>query len=876
MHIIFVPHTHWDREWYNPLDLFRMDLSLLLESLLDILEGDPRYSCFVLDGQTVALEDYLEWFPGNRDRILSMVSAKRLRLGPWYTQPDEFLVSGESLVRNLLVGKSLGESFGDWMPVGYCPDTFGHVGQLPQIFRGFQIDHALFTRGMGDETRSTEYWWASPDGSTILATCLLHAYSIAGRLPEETEKALERVHHEVERLAPYASTQYILLNQGGDHYTPQPFLTRITEELSKEGAYEGVTIGDFQLYSSLVHRENLDHLPSLRGTLRGSRNYPVLPGVLSAHRDIKLRNEEVEIILLRWVEPLGAVNGLRGHGAPRVFLRQAWKYLLQNHAHDTICGCSAEPVTGETLLRFDKAQQIGNRLKHEALRLFAEALTVNGLPDEEAAPLLLVNPLPHGRTEVAEYTVTEPASAPRRAFRAVGAGGEEIPLQVLEVTEREGSHPHPSGERLRDTKLLFMAEHVPSLGASLVYLLKEGEQETAPAGESSTKEGCTLSDPGGEPCLCISNEFFQVTLEGKGTFCLADLITGEKYLNLGFLEVEGDGGDTYNFSPVKGDSPLHHPLANLSGAKKHSGPLCQELCIHGELMLPGGLAQDRLSRSAESVNCPLEMRLQLYQGVPRVHISLEVDNRARDHRLRMAFPLDTRALAAVTDEAFDLVEIPGTPAGEDWIEKPCGTWPMGSFAALMGGERGLAVLARGTRELEIRRGEEETTLLLTLLRCTGWLSREGNLFRRPEAGPKLPTPSAQMQGSQRFQLSLITCPGRETHRLFHQAMAFQAPLEVVPATCRKGMYHPGEALLSLLSRELVFSALKESEKGGTLILRVFNPAGEPHPFSLVTRLPLRGYRPVNLAEEPLGEELPLTASIPVTPHGILTVELIPR
>jgi alpha-mannosidase len=247
-----------------------------------------------------------------------------------------------------------------------------------------------------------------------------------------------------------------------------------------------------------------------------------------------------------------------------------------------------------------------------------------------------------------------------------------------------------------------MAKHVPFLGASLVYLLREGEQETAPAGESPTKEGCTLSHPGGEPCLCISNEFFQVTLEEKGTFRVLDRLTGETYGNLGFLEDEGDGGDTYNFSPVKGDSPLHHPLASLSRAMTHAGPLFQELCILGEVMLPGGLAQDRTSRSAVSMNCPLEMRLQLYQGVPRLHITLEVDNRAQDHRMRMAFPLGTKARAAVTDEAFDLVEIPGAPAGEDWIEKPCGTWPMESFAALMDGERGLAVLARGTRELEIQ------------------------------------------------------------------------------------------------------------------------------------------------------------------------------
>ncbi|MDQ7826567.1 MAG: glycoside hydrolase family 38 C-terminal domain-containing protein [Candidatus Eremiobacteraeota bacterium] len=865
MNILFVPHTHWDREWYRPLEVFRMNLSTMMLSLLEIMEHDPGYRTFVLDGQTVALEDFLEWFPHEKDRVVSMVKAGRIRLGPWYTEPDEFLVCGESLVRNLLMGKRIGEKYGDFMRIGYCPDTFGHVGQLPQILKGFNIDHAIFTRGMGDEPRSTEYWWESPDKSTVLATCLLHAYSIAGNLPEDMDSALERVRHEVERLAPYQAGRYALLNQGGDHYRPQPFLPGLVKKLNEEGPYEEVLIGDFEQYSTLLKAENLDHIPRIRGTLRGSRNYPLLCGVLSAHRDIKLRNEEMEILLLLRVEPLSALNRILGRPAGPIPLRQAWKQLLQNHAHDTICGCSVEAVTRETLLRFEKVEQIGNCLKAEALASFSKAFDIPSRDQEGASPWLIVNPLTERRTEAVEFTITEEAEAPVKRFRLQSSRGEEIPLQILETQEREGSHPHPSRAMLRDTQLLFVAENMPPVGASLVYLIKEDigakdMPEEAPPGETSP---------------CISNDFFRISAEEGGAFSLLDLRNGKEYHNLGFIEDDADEGDTYNFSQVPGDWTLHHPVINIEWSVSKSGPLCQELLLQGDLPLSESLDADRKSRSLQRVACPLSMEIRLFRGVPRIDIRLAIDNRARDHRLRIAFPLGSKARSCRTDEAFDVIEIPEAPACQDWIERPCGTWPMGKFADLTGEDRGLAILARGIRELEIRREEGETVILLTLLRCVGWLSREGNTYRSPEAGPKYPTPSAQMEGIHRFEISLYPHSPEEKNTIIHYALTRQAPLEIVPVSPHSGICRPGESLLSVEPGELVFSALKESERGDGVILRVFNPTDALHTLSLKTLLPFRGLRLTNLAEEAISGELPVTAAIPVEPHRIITLELLP-
>ena len=129
-----IAHTHWDREWYATFQQFRMRLVRVMDRLLDLLERDASYTHFNMDGQTIVLQDYLEIRPEKHDLLESLISSGKLAVGPWYILPDEFLVSAESIVRNLLLGHKIANSFGRVQKAGYIPDTFGHISQLPQIF----------------------------------------------------------------------------------------------------------------------------------------------------------------------------------------------------------------------------------------------------------------------------------------------------------------------------------------------------------------------------------------------------------------------------------------------------------------------------------------------------------------------------------------------------------------------------------------------------------------------------------------------------------------------------------------------------------------------------------------------------------------------
>jgi alpha-mannosidase len=223
---LVVSHAHWDREWYLPFQEFRMRLVRMMDRLLDILDTNPDYKSFMLDGHTLLVEDYLEVRPERRDDIVRHVQAGRLLMGPWYILADEFLPSGEAHIRNLLTGLRIARRFGEPMMIGYLPDAFGQIAYMPQILRGFGIDAAVMWRGVGREASQSEFFWRSPDGSEVLTVHLPYGYGVMAGFPGDPERLRERVRAILDRLQPYVTTGHVLLMNGADHLMPLDDLPR--------------------------------------------------------------------------------------------------------------------------------------------------------------------------------------------------------------------------------------------------------------------------------------------------------------------------------------------------------------------------------------------------------------------------------------------------------------------------------------------------------------------------------------------------------------------------------------------------------------------------------------------------------------------------
>jgi membrane-associated phospholipid phosphatase len=448
------PHTHWDREWYERFEGYRARLIPMVSRLLDLLERDPAFRSFTFDGQSIAIQDYLEKRPADVPRVEALVRADRLLIGPWHVLADLLLVSGESIVRNLQEGLRSAQELGRAARVAYVADPFGHPAQLPQILRAFGYDTYVFARGMGDEGESvgSEFWWVAPSGDRVRAAHLVDHYSNALPLvgkPDEDPAALRRrvkakTARILDRLTPYANGDALLLMVGDDHVEAYARLPEAVREMRQVFPNVDARIASLEEFAAAM--PPLQH--EVSGEIASGRYRPILRGVNSTRVWIKQENVACERLLLQRCEPLDALTG----GTARDELRDLWRMLLQNHPHDSICGCSIDAVHDVDMApRFAYVRERGEAL---AARLL-ERLAGRG-----ASPMLW-DPLPWTRDAVVPIDgrptrvrtsglgISAVAPAESSAVRADGDSAIENAFLRVEV-EADGSFfvvDKASGER---------------------------------------------------------------------------------------------------------------------------------------------------------------------------------------------------------------------------------------------------------------------------------------------------------------------------------------------------------------------------------------------------------------------------------------------
>ena len=381
-----IPHTHWDREWYERFEGYRARLVPMVSRLLDILERDAEFRSFTFDGQTIAIQ-------ADRPRVEALVKAERLFIGPWHVLADLLLVSGESILRNLQEGLRSAGELGRASRVAYVADPFGHPAQLPQILRAFGYDTYVFARGMGDQGESvgSEFWWEAPSGDRVRAAHLVDHYSNALSLvglPDEDPAALRRrvrakTTRILDRLTPYANGDALLLMVGDDHVDAYARLPEAVREMRQVFRNVDARIASLEEFAAAM--PPLEH--EVNGEIVSGRYRPILRGVNSTRVWIKQENVACERLLLEWCEPLDALTG----GRSRDELRILWRMLLQNHPHDSICGCSIDAVHDIDMApRFAFVRERGGAL---ADKLLSELAGPGDAP-------MIWNPLPWSRDAV--------------------------------------------------------------------------------------------------------------------------------------------------------------------------------------------------------------------------------------------------------------------------------------------------------------------------------------------------------------------------------------------------------------------------------------------------------------------------------------------
>ena len=434
--VYVVPHTHWDREWYATFETFRTQLVELWDQLLTLTEADPDFR-FLMDGQTVVIDDYLEVRPEARARLDRAVRDRQIQVGPWYTLPDEFLVSGETLVRDLQRGIASADAHGGSMRAGYLPDSFGHAAQMPQIYRQLGFEHAAVWRGVPLAIDRVAFTWEAPDGSRILTAYMGNSYSHGVDLPTEPSALATRIAAALKAIEPFRPTTDVLLMNGNDHVLPQAALSAAVRDAS--GRFDGTRIRLARLDDYLATLPG-QGWPHWRGELRSSARANILMGTLSVRAPDKQRYFKATQALERMAEPIAALTGIDAVDA----LDQAWTLILKNAAHDTACGSGIDAVAEESRGRSAAALELAEQLVERALPQLAGAGQVwnpspfprQGLVEVDGA-LVLTPVIPGG--SVVSLTPTSPplpASAGATRLENAHLACDLLPDGTLAVLDR--------------------------------------------------------------------------------------------------------------------------------------------------------------------------------------------------------------------------------------------------------------------------------------------------------------------------------------------------------------------------------------------------------------------------------------------------------
>jgi mannosylglycerate hydrolase len=778
--VFVVPHTHWDREWYRPFQWFRMSLVDVVDEVLELLEANERMR-FTLDGQLATVDDYVEIRRDGGRRIRALVESGRLAIGPWQTLPDEFLVSGESLFRNLEAGLARAEEFGGAMRVGYLPDSFGHVAQMPQILRLAGIETAVVWRGVPSAVRSHAFTWEAPDGSYVRAEYLPEGYSNAAYVFNAATTDLAPLE---ERLRPWFPAGPVLGMVGTDHMPP----VRDLPSRVPPGAEIG-TIAAFLALQQAVTRDRWV------GELRSAARANLLPNVASARIDIKAACARAELALERYAEPLHA---LHGDEWPTEFLDEAWRRVLQNAAHDSVCGCSADEVSAQVLVRYAEAEQIGTELAQRVVRRLAS--------DVPGGAVAVLNPSPHARADVVELELEVPDEWPSVALEGPDGGvvatqeiGRQDPLLFERRLDDVGRHLRRSihgrelfGRTLNgygisgDVVTVDVGDAPDPLSLDVDELLREIELATA-AGAWTLR------------IVARPRRTLVARVEAPPLGCTSvrarrsEATPAAAYDDLPATRIVrgGDDGDSYTYAPPPDDVIVDTPVAEALDVVE-DGPVRRVSVLVRTYRWDGH-------------EVATETRFEQRAGERFTRVAISFDNPCDDQRVRVHVPLREAAAGTLAEGQFAIVERRPHPEGGHG-EEPVGTYPASTFVAA----GGVVLLLRHVTEYELVDGRE---LALTVLRSIGLISRSANRYRDEPAGPELPIPAAQMRGRHRFEFAVSTDVGRA---LAH-AEAYRLPFLTAPGTAA----HP--ELRALAGPELSGATLASlRRRNGRLEARVVN------------------------------------------------------
>lgn len=733
-----VNHTHWDREWYFTTQDAQVLSDQLFTDVLDELEAHPEAN-FTLDGQMSIVDEYIEIHPEAKKRIHDLVERKQLFIGPWYTQTDATIPTTESILRNLVIGiEDARKNFGTPMMLGYLPDTFGFNANLPMILNQVGIHDFLSWRGTNFKRQagSTYFKWKALGNSVVFAANFPLGY-YTGQIDLESKKNLKEFVHDrldkgIKFEAENGNHDEVLIPSGIDQMNIIHNISDTVKDINKYSEND-VEIGT---YPDFMKKLRDKKLPEYQGELR-------LPAYSRVHRTIgsvrsrnKRKNFELEEAILRRVEPLMVIAKKAGIRVSNGLIVKLWKQLFDSQPHDTLGGSVTDNVAVDIDHRFKQAFEIADGLENYIKKRIAQRLSLS----EKDVLVFNTDPVHFtGRKAIEVVAPSKKISFPSQ-FDAAILDEDYTPSRpnIMQLT--------PNGYQFKDEPGYYKMHisikvDMDGLGYQVVHF------------EDSDKELPTLNDQNTSE---IHNKYVSLKFD-DGHFTLK--ANGHEFKDVITIHDQANDGDTYDFSPLRGD---HELKLDWNGqAKVYAADDNQKLILKGEWLLPYNL-KDRNSESGKTKSVPYTLELSLDSASKAISGKLTIDNTVLSHRLRLALNTGIESKYAHAQIQGGFRDTENLPIDDNWndeyVEKPVNIYIFDKSVGIQDSTKGLYFLAKGEKEYE----KVGNSIYVTLMATTGQLGKPNLLWRPGRASgdttsvghTMTPTPMAQEEGENTFEFGL--------------------------------------------------------------------------------------------------------------------------
>lgn len=804
-------HTHWDREWYFTKDETQVLLRNHMFQVIEFLEENEDI-IYILDGQSVMLDDFIEFAPKWKTRVENLVKKGALRVGPWYTQTDLLLVHGESIIRNLYYGMKKALEYGDVMKVGYAPDTFGHSSQMPQIYKQFGIESSFFWRGFSElKAEKSDFIWKGIDGSTIFGINLATGYQGAKYLESDVDELKVRMDKILKVLDNYSATSQRLIMNGHDQMPIQKNIHEIMEKLKTLYPNDSVEVTDFESYVDGLRDKNLE---LVEGELVHSKHARIHRTINSTRMDIKLLNTELEYKIYNILEPLAIMGTELKIDYPHEIFEKCLKTLFGTHAHDSIGGCNSDSVNQDIKQRLLQVKEIVDT----QIELYMRLISMAGKNSDENV-ITMYNCLPYRR----EKERVELELITRTSDFKIFIDNKEIDYLLLdqEITDA-GLIDRQVAARLLDIKVFRsrISFVVNSIEGLEVKYLTYSEGNSYSLIEKITEDNS------------IENSYYKLEIKDN-RLNLFNKITNEYLEDVFYIESSGDGGDSYDYSPPYTDIIFNSNNSIIKNIRTLKGNDEEILFYTLEFNLP----QNQNSRDKNILDTTIEFGVEISLNRSElVNVKINHKNSVEDTRFRAVLNTQILTDKVESDSHLCVMKKPvyfekelSIWEEDKWAEKPVSIETFNSYVSLKDEKREGTFFSYGLKEYEVVDGN----IYITLFRTFSHLGKR-ELINRPgrPSGIEIPTPNNQLKDIE-FNFNLAFSFVKSEKNNSQRAKEFLTPVLAyqLKEFNRFNLNYPNtmkkiESNCNLELGNCVVSAINIGENENYIFVRLFNPTSD--------------------------------------------------